>query len=156
MINRLSITPHYEDMGSCVFQGRCHCSGRLLLATLGSPLSMGSGDPSCEVLRRTTWGSATQTIIARAGSPSLSAHGQGVTPQSARRRWRIEHDEQRRKTKIMASNPFPSWRVDGQTMETMTGFIFSGSKITVDSDCSHEIKRRKLLGRKAMTSIDSI
>ena len=59
------------------------------------------------------------------------------------------------KTKIMASGPITSWQVDGQTMETATDFIFLGSKITVDSDCSHEIKRRLLLGRKAMTNLDS-
>ena len=60
------------------------------------------------------------------------------------------------KTKIMASGPITSWQVDGQTMETATDFIFLGSKITVDSDCSHEIKRRLLLGRKAMTNLDSV
>ena len=52
------------------------------------------------------------------------------------------------KTKIMASGPIVSWQIDGETMETVTGFIFLGSKITVDGDCSHEIKRRLLLGRK--------
>ena len=56
----------------------------------------------------------------------------------------------------MASGPITSWPIDGETMETVTGFIFSGSKITVDGDCSHEIKRRLLLGRKAMTNLDSI
>ena len=55
------------------------------------------------------------------------------------------------KTKIMASSPILSWQIDGETMETMTYFIFLGSKITADSDCSHEIKRHLLLGRKAMT-----
>ena len=59
------------------------------------------------------------------------------------------------KTKIMASGPITSWQVDGQTMETATDFIFLGSKITVDSDCSHEIKRRLLLGRKAMIQLES-
>ena len=53
------------------------------------------------------------------------------------------------KTKIMASNPITSWQIDGETMETVTDFTFLGSRITVDSDCSHEIKRRLLLGRKA-------
>ena len=57
------------------------------------------------------------------------------------------------KTKIMASSPITSWQVDGETMETVTDFIFLGSKITADGDCSHEIKRRLLLGRKAMTSL---
>ena len=56
----------------------------------------------------------------------------------------------------MASGPITSWQIDGATMETVTGFIFLGSKITADSDCSHEIKRGLLLGRKAMTNLDSI
>ena len=60
------------------------------------------------------------------------------------------------KTKIMASSPITSWQIDGETTETMTGCIFLGSKITADVDCSHEIKRHLLLGRKAMTYLDSI
>ena len=60
------------------------------------------------------------------------------------------------KTKIMASAPITSWQKDGETMETVTDFIFVGSKITVDGDCSYEIKRRLLLGRKAMTNLDSL
>ena len=60
------------------------------------------------------------------------------------------------KTKIMASGPVTSWQIDGETMETVADFIFLGSKITVDGDCSHEIKRRLLLARKAMTNLDSI
>ena len=56
----------------------------------------------------------------------------------------------------MASGPITSWQIDGETMETMTDFIFLGSKITADGDCSHEIKRRLLLGRKAMTNLDGI
>ena len=60
------------------------------------------------------------------------------------------------KTKIMASGLIISWQIDGETMETMTDFIFLGSKITADGDCSHEIKRHLLLGRKAMTNLDSI
>ena len=60
------------------------------------------------------------------------------------------------KTKIMASGLISSWQIDGETMETVTDFIFWGSKITVDGDCSHEIKRRLLLGRKAMTKLYSI
>ena len=60
------------------------------------------------------------------------------------------------KTKIMASGPITSWQIDGETMETVTDFIFLGSKITADGDCSHEIKRRLLLGRKVMTNLDSI
>ena len=60
------------------------------------------------------------------------------------------------KTKIMASGPITSWQMDGETMETVTDFIFLGSKTTVDSDCSHEIKKCLLLGRKVMTNLDSI
>ena len=60
------------------------------------------------------------------------------------------------KTKIMASGPITSWQIDGQTMETVRGFIFLDSKITADGECTHEIKRRLLLGRKAMTNLDSI
>ena len=60
------------------------------------------------------------------------------------------------KTKIMASGPITSCQIDGETMETVSDFIFGGSKITADGDCSHEIKRRLLLGRKVMTSLDSI
>ena len=60
------------------------------------------------------------------------------------------------KTKIMASGPITSWQVDGEAMETVTDIIFLGSKITADGDCSHEIKRCLLLGRKAMTNLDSI
>ena len=59
-------------------------------------------------------------------------------------------------TKIMASGPITSWQIDGKTMETGADFLFSGSKITADGDCSHEIKRCLLLGRKAMTNLDSM
>ena len=60
------------------------------------------------------------------------------------------------KTKIMASHSIPSWQIDGEMMETLTGFIFLGSKITADGDCSHEIKRRLFFGRKAMTNLDGV
>ena len=60
------------------------------------------------------------------------------------------------RTKIMASRPITSWQIDGETVETVADFIFSGSKITADSDCSYEIKRHLLLGRKVMTNLDSI
>ena len=60
------------------------------------------------------------------------------------------------KTKIMASSPITSWQIDGETVETVRDFILGGSKITADGDCSHEIKRRLLLGRKVMTNLDSI
>ena len=59
------------------------------------------------------------------------------------------------KTKIMASSPITSWQIDGETVETVSDFIFGGSKITADGDCSHEIKRHLLLGRKVMTNLDS-
>jgi len=61
-----------------------------------------------------------------------------------------------RKTKVMASSPITSWQIDGETVETVTDFIFLGSKISADGDCSHEIKRHLLLGRKVMTNLDSI
>ena len=60
------------------------------------------------------------------------------------------------KAKIMASGPITSWEIDGETVETVSDFILGGSKITADGDCSHEIKRRLLIGRKAMTNLDSI
>ena len=60
------------------------------------------------------------------------------------------------KTKIMASSPITSWEIDGETVEIVADFIFLGSKITADGDCSHEIKRRLLLGRKVMTNLDSM
>ena len=60
------------------------------------------------------------------------------------------------KTKIMASSPITSWQIDGETVGTVSGFIFWGSKITADDDCSHEIKRHLLLGRKAMTNLDNV
>ena len=60
------------------------------------------------------------------------------------------------KTKIMASDPITSWQIDGETVETVTDFIFLGSKVTADGDCSHEIKRCLFLGRKVMTNLDSI
>ena len=59
-------------------------------------------------------------------------------------------------TKIMASSPITSWEIDGETMETVSDFIFLGSRITADGDCSHEIKRRLLLGRKVMANLDTI
>ena len=60
------------------------------------------------------------------------------------------------KTKIMASGPITSWQIDGETVETVSDFIFLGSRITADSDCSHEMKRRLLLGKKVMTNLDSV
>ena len=76
---------------------------------------------------------------------------------------RVEEDTEKtglklntQKTKIMASSPITSWQIDGETVETVADFILGGSKITADGDCSHEIKRRLLLGRKVMTNLDSI
>ena len=66
----------------------------------------------------------------------------------------LKHNIQ--KTKIMASGPITWWQIDGETVETVSDFIFGGSKITADGDCSHEIKRHLLLGRKDMTNLDSI
>ena len=63
---------------------------------------------------------------------------------------------QKKKKKIMASGPITSWEIDGETVETVSDFIYLGSKVTVDGDCSHEIKRHLFLGRKAMTNLDSI
>ena len=60
------------------------------------------------------------------------------------------------KTKVMASSPITSWQIDGETVETVADFILGGSKITADGDCSHEVKRCLLLGRKAMTNLDSV
>ena len=75
-----------------------------------------------------------------------------VKEESEKAGWKLNIQ----KTKIMASGPITSWQIDGETMETVTDFIFLCSKITVDGDCSHEIKRCFLLGRKAMTNLDSV
>ena len=83
--------------------------------------------------------------------------------QKVKRRMNLKEESEKvglklnlQKTKIMASGPITSWELDGETMETVSDFILGGSKITADSDCSHEIKRRLLLGRKLMTNLDSI
>ena len=76
--------------------------------------------------------------------------------ESERREWKSWLKTQHSKTKIISSGPITSWKRDGKTMEIMRDFIFWGSKITADGDCSHEIKRRLLLGRKAMTNLNSI
>ena len=75
-----------------------------------------------------------------------------VKDESEKRWFKTQHQ----KTKIMASGPIPSWQIDGETVETVADFIWGGSKITADGDCSHEIKRRFLLGRKVMINLDSI
>ena len=67
-----------------------------------------------------------------------------------------QYSENIQKMKIMASGPITSWEIDGETVETVSDFILGGSKITADGDCSHEIKRRSLLGRKVMTNLDSV
>ena len=78
-------------------------------------------------------------------------------PETFHRTPHLHHKKlNNQKTKIMASGPITSGQIDGETMETMTDFIFLGSKITADGDCNHEIKRRLLLGRKAVTNQDSI
>ena len=69
---------------------------------------------------------------------------------------KVGFSENIQKTKIMASGPIPSWQIDGETVETVADFIFLESRITADCDCSHEIKRRLVLGRKVMTNLDSI
>ena len=76
--------------------------------------------------------------------------------------WKVKEESEKvglklnsQKTKIMASGPITSWQLDGETMETVAEFVFLGSKITADGDCSHEIKRHLLLGRKVMTNLDS-
>ena len=76
--------------------------------------------------------------------------------EGGRGEWKSWLETLHSKTKIVASGPIISWQIAGETMETVTDFIFLGSKITVNGDCSHEIKRRLLLGRKAMTNLDSI
>ena len=76
--------------------------------------------------------------------------------EGQRGKWKSWLKIQHSKTKIMASGPITSRQIDGETMETVRDFIFLGSKITADGDCSHEIKRRLLLGRKVMTNLDSI
>ena len=76
--------------------------------------------------------------------------------ESERGEWKAGLKLNIHKTKIMASGPITSWQIDGETMETVRDFIFLGSKITADGDCSHEIKRLLLLGRKAMNNLDSV
>ena len=102
--------------------------------------------------------SAPQTCsltVTTGGLPSLGSHGVGhdwsdLAAAAARTYVNIQ------KTKIMASGPIISWEIDGETVETVSDFIFGGSKITADGDCSHENKRRLLLGRKVMTNLDNI
>ena len=104
------------------------------------------------------------------GEISITSYTQMTPPlwQKAKRNWRAFSWKWKRrvkkpglkfniqKTKIMASGHIPSWQIDGEKVETVTDFIFLGSRITVDGDCSHEVKIHLLLGRKAMTNLDSI
>ena len=76
--------------------------------------------------------------------------------ESERREWKVGLKLNIQKTKIIASGPITSWQIDGETVETVTDFILGGSRITADGDCNHEIKRYLLLGRKVMTSLDSL
>ena len=105
-------------------------------------------------------GSAGKELACNAGDP-------GSIPESRRsageRKGKLKEESEKvglklniQKTNIMASGPITSWEIDGETVETVSDFIFGGSKITADGDCSHEIKRCLLLGRKAMTNLDSI
>ena len=97
------------------------------------------------------------------GETSITSDMQMTPPlwQKAKKKVKVESDKAGlkgniQKTKIMASGPIISWQIDGETMETVTNYLFLGSKITAGGDCSHEIQRCLLLGRKAMTNLDSI
>ena len=96
--------------------------------------------------------SDTQMIPSLWQKEELKSHSMKVKEESEKVGLKLNIQ----KTKIMASGPITSWEMDGETVETVSDFIFLGSKITVDGDCSHEIKRRLLLGRKIMTNLDSI
>ena len=80
----------------------------------------------------------------------------GYSGQHRQNRKQKQTAQTKQKTKIMASGPIASWEIDGETVETVSDFIFLGSRITADGDCSHEIKRLLLIGRKVMTNLDSI
>ena len=95
---------------------------------------------------------ADDTTLTAESEEELKSHLMKVKEQSEKAGLKLNIQ----KTKIMASGPITSWQIDGETVETVTDFVFLGSKITADGDCSHEIKRRLLLGRKVMTNLDSI
>ena len=95
---------------------------------------------------------ADDTILMEEGKEELKSLLMKVKEESEKAGLKLNIQ----KTKIIASGPITSWQIDGETMETVTDLIFLGSRITADSDCSHEIKRHLLLGRKAMTNLDSI
>ena len=93
---------------------------------------------------------ADDTTLMAESEEELKSHLMKVKEESEKAGLKLS------KVKIMASRPITSWQIDGETMETVTDFIILGSKITAESDCSHKIKRRLLLGRKAMTNLDCI
>ena len=95
---------------------------------------------------------ADDTTFMAESEEELQSHSMKVKEESEK----VDLKLSIQKTKIMASGPITSWQIDGKTTETVTNFILGGSKITADDDCSHEIKRCLLLGRKSMTNIDSI
>ena len=95
---------------------------------------------------------ADDTTLMAESKEELKSHLMKVKQESGKAGLKLNIQ----KTKIMASGPITSWQIDGETMETVTNFIFLGSKITADGDCSHEIKRHLLLGRKALTNLNSI
>ena len=92
------------------------------------------------------------TLMAESEEEELKSLLMKVKEESEKVGWKLNIQ----KTKIMASGPITSWQIDGETVETVSDFIFWGSKITADGDCSHEIKKHLLLGRKVMTNLDSI
>ena len=103
------------------------------------------------------WEKCQQLQICRYHSNGRKQRGtEEPLDEGKREEWKSWLKARHSKTKIMATSPINSWQIDGEKMETMADFIFLGSKITADSDCSHEIKRHLLLGRKVMTNLDSI
>ena len=96
--------------------------------------------------------SADDTTLMAKSEEELKSLLMKVKEESEKAGWNLNIQ----KTKVMASSPITSWQIDGEAMGTVTDFIFWGSKITADGDCSHEIKRCLLLGRKVMTNLDSI
>ena len=98
----------------------------------------------------------TCVLLSHQGSPRARLFTRGPASLLLQENEKVGLKLNIQKTKIMASSPITSWQIDGQAMETVTDFILGGSKITVDGDCRHEIKRNLLLGRKVMTNLDSI
>ena len=121
--------------------------------------------PSSDDETASSWEALSPFLLRPAGplSPPVGRTRKGAAGPGERQRSKLyqhsKNKDQRkkeRKTKIMASGPITSWLIDGETMETVTDFIFLGSKLTADGDCCHEIKRCLLLGRKAMTNLHSV